>query len=225
MTDHRTLEEELSLPPKVAILCLLKIGQREHLEELAKGHLRFRRLSFYSEMESQEQPYHDKNEGTVGVLQAEYVKFLISFGGEQVEVSRDTGLLDQVIVQELRTRMVFCLHAIHTGEWTFREFDVDVVPEFRRSLQVPKSMGNHGDHAWVLTDCQQFRARLLEAVRRRNLGLQGRLVRYVDFTATHGYVPSDIRGFVKSAEYREEREYRIQLDTGGTVVTVRPRTS
>ncbi len=78
-------------------------------------------------------------------------------------------------------------------------------------------MSRYGDHVWVATDGGKFKARLREAVKKVNFGLHARLVRYVDFASIHGHVPENLRGFVKSDEYKEEREHRIQLDAPESV--------
>jgi hypothetical protein len=217
MTDYRSLEQALSLGLEAHVFCILKIGRREHLEELAQGRLRFRPLKFYSDIESQGAAHYDGHEGIVSVLQAEYMKLKLSIGGEQIEISSETGLVDQVLVRELRTRLVFCLHAIHTGEWPHSELNADLLPEFRRKMEIPRSMSRYGDHVWVVTDGGKFKARLREAAKKVNFGLHGRLVRYVDFASIHGHVPENLRGFVKSDEYNEEREYRFQLDAPESV--------
>jgi hypothetical protein len=213
VTDFIDLEKELSVAPRTRILSLVKVGAKPHLEELARGRLRFRSLAFYSDLESKGQAHHDGNEGLAGLFQSERIRIVLKAAGQEIEISKETGLVDQVVVREMRERTVLCLHAIHTGKWTDREFSEEEVPEAIRDIEIPKGMDRYGDHAWVITNGDAFKARLRAAVRREKLGLRAQLVRYVDFAAVHGRVPSELRGFVKNAaDHADEREYRVAID-------------
>lgn len=217
-TDFLDLEKELSTAPKTRILALLKVGWKAHLEELARGRMRFRRLAFYSDLESKGRAHHDGNEGLAALFQSEQIRMIVKAAGQEIEVSTETGLVGQVIVREMRERMVLCLHAIHTGKWTDKEFSEEALPEVMRDIEVPSGMGRYGDHAWVITNGDAFKARLRAAVKREKLGLRAQLVRYVDFAAVHGRVPSDLRGFVKNAaDHADEREYRVALDAAASL--------
>lgn len=121
---------------KTNILCLLKVGLEEHLKQLVDGRIRCRSLSYYKSIEESGRAHFDENEGIAGIYQASRMKMI--FGSEEVgefEISSETGLVGQVLLSRNYDDPVFCLHAIHTGEWT-RDFSEEEIPAFQRYLEM-----------------------------------------------------------------------------------------
>jgi hypothetical protein len=209
---HLTMEQALATVPDVKIFVIMRAGQREHLEEFAKGRLRFRRLTYYSGQESQGKTHHDRDEQVAGVFQAEHGRLDFKVpGGPSHTVSAETGLVGQVMFRTQQPRMICCLHAIHGGEWTNREFSPDLLPEYREYLYPPARMSEYGDHVWVILKGDEFRRRLLDAAKRDRLSVRAELVRYVDFETVQGKVPRDLIAFVKGVRFADEREFRLEV--------------
>lgn len=218
---HLTMEQALATVPDAKIFAILRAGQREHLEEFQKGKIRFRNLSYYRNLESKGKVHYDGDEQVAGVFQAEHVK--LSFKAPNrapFTVSAENGLVGQLVARARKPRMICCLHAIHSGEWTNREFTAEKLPEYRDYLLPPGRMSEYGDHVWVVMDGVTFKRRLISAAERDRFSLRAELVRYVDFETVHGPVPFNLRGFVKSARFADEREYRMEV--GGPTVLPDP---
>jgi hypothetical protein len=196
---------------QVKLLALLKVGREEHMRELREGKLFCRRLSFYSEIEGALLPHQDPDEGLLGVYQSERIN--ISFQpNEEVDpimINSDAGLIGEVKVSGNYNDPVFCLHAVHTGDWTHRTFGENELEAFRAALQVPASMDKFGSHVWLITHEEAFLARLRSACAAQGIGFRRGRVRYIDQHSVHGAVPQSLRGFVKLDSFKEEREYRI----------------
>src|SRR4051812_43285073 len=92
----RRPEEELSVAPAGRLICLVKVGERDNLEKLARGDLRFTRLGIYRDYESKGEAHHDANEGIAAIFQSDSIRMILKAGDEEFEVSQETGLLDQV---------------------------------------------------------------------------------------------------------------------------------
>ncbi len=104
---------------------------------------------------------------------------------------------------------MFCVHAIHTGEWTDRRFGEEELDAFSSYLQVPESMNKFGTHVWVITNGDEFVKRLRDAAARQNVRVFGSLVKYVDPSRVHGGIPREMAPFVKRDAFKDEREYRF----------------
>jgi hypothetical protein len=208
-----TMVQALSMVPGATIFVILRAGQKEHLEEFRKGRIRFRDLGYYSSLESKGRVHHDGDEQVAGVYQADQIKLKFTApNGATFTASAENGLVGQVMTRAQKPRMICCFHAIHSGEWTNREFSVDKLPEYREYLLPPARMSEYGDHVWVLSDGNAFQQRLLAAAKRDHLvSLRAELVRYVDFQTVHGTIPSRLQAFVKSSQFADEREFRMEV--------------
>ncbi|HEY0480033.1 MAG TPA: hypothetical protein VGD37_21080 [Kofleriaceae bacterium] len=206
--------DELSLPPVVNLLVLLKAGREDHMNALRDGKLFCRRLSYYSEFEGDPAPHQDAHEGLACVYQSDRIKvtFTPADGGKPIALSARNGLVGPVFVSVRHENPVFCLHAVHTGDWTHRTFGDDELAAFKASLQVPASMDKFGSHVWVITNGLEFNRRLRAACAAQKIRCRGKLVRYVDPRRIHGTVPRGARGFVKLDSFAEEREYRFSFE-------------
>ena len=87
--NYQSFSEVASKALDTRILLLLKIGQKEHLELLAQGKLRFRKLEIYKNAEKSA-AHWDPYEGIESVLQGDQIKFGIKLpGGEVHEFSSE----------------------------------------------------------------------------------------------------------------------------------------
>lgn len=208
---YEQFDQSVSRTLETRLLLLLKVGAKDHLEQLALGKIRFRKLNFYKEEEDKKAAHHDPDEGIDAVLQGDQVRLVITTqDGKKRELSSESGLIN-VKVYSSGELPVFCMHAIHTGEWTHKPFPESQIPEFKAHLQISDSMKKYGDHIWMITNGTAFNERLIEAVKSVKLGVKGRFVKYVDFNIVHGALSEEHKAFVKNIEYIDEREFRYQL--------------
>lgn len=216
--EYKSFPELLIGYSQPNVLCLLKIGQKEHLEQLAAGKLRFRNFSYYSSIESQGKAFFDPHEGIESVLQAD--RITLEFKQQNLPLftlSQENGLTGQVLIKRKKDYPIFCFHAIHTGEWTHRTFTEKELPEFKAYLDVPNSMRAFGDWVWIIRDWEQFTKRIKKATRKKNLYLNGNLVKYISFLELHGDINHEHKFLVKNKIYEAEREYRFRLESDKTL--------
>lgn len=207
---YQSFNEVTSKPLDNGRLLLVKVGKKIHLELLRQGKIRFKKIKKYKEAEISE-AYSDPYEGIESILQSSEIKCVIKLAsGETHEFSSENGLVD-VRIQSGLESLVLCLHAIHTGEWTHREFTEEQIPELKAYLKISDSMKKYGDHIWIIQDLKQFNDRLIEAIQTLEIGVKSRFVRYVDFSSVHGTISDEQKAFVKDIRYKDEREFRYQI--------------
>jgi hypothetical protein len=212
MSHFEDLATTLLPKPNVKLLCLTKIGLREHLLGLQQGHLRCRHLSFYKRIEGSPLHFQDPDEGLLGIYQAGLVE--LSFTPPDhapIVMNSGNGLLGQVIITTDLDNPIFCMHAIHTGDWTHRTFGAEELAAFKESLQIPAEMDRFGTHILVITNGLEFLRRVRRACVSQQIRLSCGLVRYVEPSRVHGPVPKHLSTFTKRTCFKHEREYRFQL--------------
>lgn len=191
---------------------IMRVGEREHLSEFREGRIRFMPPAYYASGERKNDPFFDKNEGLVSILQSDQVRIsLTGPDGIRHEISTKEGLAGQVLIRGEDSSLVLCFHAIHGGPWISKGFTETEIPEVLGYLQVPGRMDSYGDHVCVILKPDAFFERLRKRVKELRLGLVGRLVQYINFAEFHGDVPEEHRHFVKSDFFKDEREYRLKL--------------
>jgi hypothetical protein len=188
---------------------LLKVGERQHLERLADGALRFRRLSYYRKTENRGKAMFDAEEGLIAIYQPPLTEVTIGLPGIGARPIRLAGPLT---LRSNAPHSIFCLFTLEPGEWEERGVTAAELPNMLADITIPRSMEKHGDSVWVILNVEKFLDRVRTAFRHRGLASCGRKVSYVGLTQIHGRVPDDQIGFVKGATFRHEREYRIRID-------------
>jgi hypothetical protein len=210
MSERYELIEDAKHRQSRGAFTVLKVGARRHMEELADGHLRFRRLSFYQADENRGQPFYDHNEGLLVVAQASQTQMFVEVqSGERREIPRLAG---QVVIRASLDLPVLCLFSIDCGEWADRLVGEEDLPRMLEDMNVPPEMNKNGDTVWVVLDVKAFEMRLAAAVRAQGLGMCARRVTYVDLARVHDHVKQEDQGFVKDARFQNEREFRIRID-------------
>lgn len=216
MADYQDIGKLLQAPFKPRLYCLLKVGREEHLQLLRRGRLFCRPLSFYKKVEGEPLPFQDTHEGLLGIFQAERTEWRFTpRSGPPIIINSDTGLIGEVYVSADYANPVFCLHAIHAGQWSDRTFGQDELDAFKAYVQIPDSMSKFGTHVWVITSGEEFARRLSEACARLNIVYSRGLVRYVDPKQVHGTIPKGLSAFVKRRLFEDEREYRFFFGSKG----------
>jgi len=208
--SYQSFSEVASKPRDTRLLFLVKVGQKKHLELLRQGKIRFQKLRIYKAAERSE-AHSDPYEGIESILQGSEIKFGIKLpSGETHEFLSENGLVD-VRIQSSLESPVLCLHAVHTDDWTRREFTEEQIPEIKSYLEIPDSMKKYGDHIWMIQDLKQFNDRLVETIKKLNIGIKSRFVRYVDFGSVHGTIADEQKAFVKDIGHKNDREFRYQI--------------
>lgn len=210
----KKLNETLKEPLITKVLALLKVGHEENLNKLLEGKIYCRHLTYYKAEENKNQSFHDQHEGMVGIYQSPDVELRLQPKGmDPIVINSETGLMGQVFVSKNLRMPAFCLHAIHTGEWTTRQIQEIELDQFKKFLQIPENMSVHGKHVWVIRNGKEFNVRLIDACKKMGIGFRGNLVRYVSPEEVHGGAPPEMEGFIKPKAFSPEREYRYLFDS------------
>jgi hypothetical protein len=181
--------------PKTVIFSLVKIGKKEHLEQLrTTGRLRMAQLGSFRELVDNV-GRGDPNDGLAGWYQPG--KSRLKF--RDIEI---TGILEPIKVDFDSTpkHHVSCFHAITTRR-------LPVIFEEHGPAVDPKVLAME-EHALVITNVTKFIQRVKAAVRRAKISMQAGLVEYVDPATYHG----ELGAFRKFVAYGHQSEWRILVD-------------
>lgn len=210
-SDPETLMDEID----TKILCLIKFGKKEHLEELSKGKIRAGSLSYYRDNDNSEKVFYDKNEGINSIFQSDQIELKIKDHktGKEFVINSDSGLTGQVYINVHKAQNAFCLYAIHTGLWTHKEFTENEIQYFKDYITFTDHMRGFGDHVWVIINGNEFNDRLGKACINNALSLKGDLIRYIETSEFHGKIQPSMIGLIKDSAYQKEREYRYLFES------------
>ncbi|RYZ89770.1 MAG: hypothetical protein EOP04_05895 [Proteobacteria bacterium] len=202
--------------PKVEtkVLVAMKFSEKEYLEELADGRLRFRSLAYYSATENSKKGFYDPAEGSAGIYQANRdISITIERPNQEpVILDSNSGLIKQVRFGYGFSGVCFCTYLIHLGKWLHEEINDENLHQVEANLTVPASISERfGPYVWIIKNGDEFEKRIIEAVKREQLSLQADFVKYIDFDEFHGRLHDDDIGFVKSKKYEDEHEHRTIL--------------
>lgn len=174
---------------------LIKIGQKEHMEQLfTQGHFYMNTLDYFRKCEGMSQ---DPNEGARDVISGKRAKFsIIPQNGEPAPIKGVISM--QATSMEDLKKNVYSMHAVLENE-PFLDLG-----NFKR-----------GQFALVIENFSKFIQTLEEIKSKQNLNLSYQLVEYVDRNSYHG----ELGMFRKYKKYREyeyekEKEFRILLKPG-----------
>ena len=179
------------------------VEKREHAEFFLSGKLYANRLSYFANLEEDEQRL-DSDEG---VVLSEYEKLvLVPQSGPPVEVQLSRTLRGYVPAANLN---VFCMTSFGEEAKTESEF----LEELRITAPTCIELGKY---AVVIPDATLFIQRIQEASRGAGFHCIARMVEYDDkllFPSwVHAADPFD-RVFHKSKRFAPQREFRIAIDT------------
>lgn len=192
------------------IYCLLKIlDERGHAESFARGCIKLGSLKSYMEYEDSLGGMRgDQFEGLSQWLHPDRTE--IEIAGHKLNPDDIVG---PVALQDSRTleQHALCLYAITNGDW-------DQIPEgqverFKASLAIHRSNFGLGQYCAVITNPQEFVARMETALREKCFGVARGLVEYFDEQEFHGSLDADKVGFYKRSVYGNQSEYRFLVDS------------
>lgn len=177
---------------------LLKLGRREHLEELRCGLLYMNPLSYFRSLE-EDAARSDEREGDDYILQAEHANLVIDTGLSNLgRIAAAPGdLAGPIRIGRYKTRLcnLFCMFAL-TGPVER--------PMFGPSHFWP------GDSFVLFTHTQEFVSRIESAIPKEGLRLECGLVEYYDDSTYSGQVGR----FRKPAKFSYQSEFRIAVEPG-----------
>ncbi len=180
------------------VMVLLKLGQREHMEQFRKGRLYMNPLRYFRDLES-DPARADRYEGATHIFQPKDVVFTLSapgFGKIAVDSKDLAAAMTISMNSELRCN-VFCLHAI---------------TEPIKGTPFPSKHEWFGESMVLVLNAPEFLNRVVSAAEAQKFAGKSKLVEYIDDEAYTGKLDR----FKKSDRFAHQREYRIALDSPGT---------
>lgn len=179
-------------------MILLKMGQREHMEQFRRGLLYMNPLSYFRGLEG-DPARADRFEGLTHIFQPQDVVMRLSAPGfgEIVIDSQDLAAATTISMNSELCCNIFCLHAITTP--------VD-------GTLFPSEHEWFGDSVVLVLNSEAFLNRIVAAAKARNLPVKGKLVEYFDDKTYTGKLDR----FRKSKHFAHQREYRIAVESSGT---------
>ena len=192
------------------IYCLLKIlDELEHAESFARGCIKLGRLKSYMEYEDSHAGMRgDQFEGLRGWLHPDRTD--VEIAGHKLDPENIVG---PVALQDARAlqQHALCLYAITNGNWD--QIPEDQVERFKASLAIHRSNFGMGQYCVVITNNQEFIARIDTALREKCFRIARGLVEYFDEQEFHGSLDADKVGFYKRSTYEFQSEYRFLVDS------------
>jgi len=178
-------------------MIFLKLGEKEHLEELRHGLLYMKSLSYFRSLED-DSTRNDDREGDDYILQPKHANLVIETIPGLGRISAAPGdLAGPVRIARNQTQScnLFCMFAI------------------TRPVERPMFGTSHrwpGDSFVLFTHTQEFLSRIASAAQQGGLGIECGLVEYYD-ESTHS---GQLGRFRKRARFSYQSEYRIALEPG-----------
>jgi hypothetical protein len=179
-------------------MVLLKLGQREHMEQFRKGQLYMNTLKYFRDLES-DSARADHYEGATHIFQPKDVIITLSAPGfgDIVIDSTDLAAATTLSMNSELCCNIFCLHAITAPV---------------NGTLFPSEHEWFGDSMVLVLNTEEFVNRVVAGAKARNLSGKSKRVEYFDDEAYTGKLDR----FRKSKRFAHQREYRIAIDSPGT---------
>jgi hypothetical protein len=179
------------------VMLLLKLGQREHMEQFRKGLLYMNTLKYFRDLES-DPARADRYEGVTHIFQPKDIIITLSAPGfGEIEIdSKDLAAATTVSMNSELCCNLFCLHAITAPV---------------NGTLFPPEHEWFGDSMVLVLNTQEFLNRVVAAAKAQNLSGKSKLVEYFDDEAYTG----KLNRFWKSKRFAHQREHRIAIDSPG----------
>ncbi|WP_196140158.1 hypothetical protein [Aliikangiella sp. G2MR2-5] len=106
---------------------------------------------------------------------------------------------------------VFCIYSLNSrGHDSVSSKTID---DFKKTLALHESCFGLGKYCVIIINSSEFISRCSDAIKALNLDGRMGLVDYFDEHTFHGNMPQEELGFHKRSIFKEQREYRIKIDT------------
>ncbi|MCK8080882.1 hypothetical protein [Vibrio sp. 1CM24A] len=184
--------------------------KKEHAEDFVNGKLFMNTIKSFKEYRDESGELRgDDHEGIIAMYQPSQLGE-ITFG----EISIPSSELAAPIVvhgDHLLSQNVFCIYSLNSRGHEY--ISADTIKEFRTTLELHESCFGLGKYCVVVLNVTEFINRCEVAI--ETLGLEGNLglVDYFNEHEFHGPMPEDKLGYQKRSMFREQREYRVKIDT------------
>jgi hypothetical protein len=178
-------------------MLLLKMGQRDHMEQFRRGLLYMNTLNYFRGLDG-DRARADRFEGATHIFQPQDVIIRLSAPGfgEVVIGKEDLAAATTLSMNAELCCNIFCLHAI------------------TKPINGTLFSAEHewfGDSIVLVLNTQEFMKRVLAACKTRNLVVRGSLVDYYDDESYTGKLDR----FRKPKRFAHQREYRIAVGSSG----------
>jgi len=181
-----------------SVMLLLKMGQREHMEQFRKGLLYMNTLSYFRGLDG-DPARADRYEGLTHIFQPKDIVMTISAPGfgEITAGPKDLAGATTLSLNSESCCNLFCLHAITTPV---------------NGALFPSEHEWFGDSVVLVLTAPDFLARVVAAAKARTFAGKSGLVEYYDDDTYTGKLDK----FKKSKRFIHQREYRIAIGSPGT---------
>ena len=184
----------------------IKVGKKEHLEELKAGRVFFARNELFLNDDTDYRG--DPNEGK-RLIDPTKIKIII----DGKDIFQDKRIPYPVSVKEeiegIENIHIFCCSVLIERVWK-GEKNKRLTDEFI------KEMSNFGDH-FLFFNLRELTSHIYDAILDSKIGMDARFVRYKDIF--HDFSPVEFQTnsfyncfFIKDEKYRIQSEYRIIID-------------
>ena len=188
------------------VFFFIKMCKKEkHADDFRSGILHANRVRYYRDEGI------DSFEGTSSMPITEDMVFTISAGGAKMTIPPKSINSVHIPFEGLLNLNVFCLAAIHTGE--FDKVTKENVEEIKKHMPIdPRCTFDFGKHAVIVTKPQRLLDRVKAYLQEQNhLGAMG-LVSYFDPTNTPQTAQDCLDPvFFKSSRFKYQKEFRIAV--------------
>lgn len=188
---------------EIRVYFFIKFGKQEHLLQIQSGNIYCRHTTYYRSNENSTKPFYDPNEGILAFFPSEISTVTL---GDR-ELSKEDGFIDATLSLEI-PYPAFCLHALHADGWDkiLTKENIDELHQllFKSSEELTK----FGNYLLVINNYLEFHNRLTAKTRDLGISVRSELVKYIDFTNDHRFIPHEFVGFVKEIAFKEEKEFR-----------------
>lgn len=203
----------------MVIYMLVKVfSEQDHADRFLRGELYARRLSWFKNLEGDEERGDEQEAAAVLPRDGTTVSMETVVDGKLQEVKIGKDAITSPIVMNLNYfdhLNLFCMCAFQSDD--FEPVSYDSAEGQVQQLKLPEGFFKFGKYAVVIKDVDEFFCRVAKASRQSNFQVFRRLVAYYDPEIGNPLLPDDFRiVFAKRKEFVHQREYRIAIDTGTT---------
>ncbi|MCY9845979.1 hypothetical protein [Vibrio caribbeanicus] len=113
--------------------------------------------------------------------------------------------------EHLLNQNVFCIYSLNSRGYD--NVSEETIREFKKTLELHNSCFGLGKYCVVVTNASEFIKRCQVAIKSKGFHGSLGLVDYFDEREFHGEMPLEKLGYQKRSMFKEQREYRIKIDT------------
>lgn len=202
------------------IYMLVKVFQEEeHADAFIRGQMFSNRLSYFKDLEGNDDGRADENEGAIVISRTNSVINLTAHDPEtnevvaEITISPEDLAASPIITPRWYDHLnLYCMYAARSDD--LKDVDPGKMDEFQKQLEMPEDCVKLGEHAVVVINTTAFFERVKKAAERERYGLYGKLMEYYDSEVGTPPRESDLDTiFQKHEDYAYQSEFRFAIDT------------